>query len=57
MNDRPPSSFERPPFPSHMPLKSNLEAMVKSMLMAQQNSISILSNEPQRLMCLQLTIG
>ena len=36
MNARPPPSFQRPPFPSQMPQKSNLEVMMKSMLMAQK---------------------
>jgi len=35
MNARPPLGFQRPPFPSRMPQKSNLEAMMESMLMAQ----------------------
>ena len=36
MNARPPPYFQRPSFPSQMPQKSNLEAMMESMLMAQQ---------------------
>ena len=36
MNARPPPSFQRPSFPSQMLQKSNLEAMMESMLMAQQ---------------------
>jgi len=32
MNARPPSRFERPPFPQQVPQKSNLEAMMESML-------------------------
>jgi len=33
---RPPPSFQRPPFPSQMSQKSNLESMMESMLMTQQ---------------------
>jgi len=36
MNGRPPSSFQKPPLPSQIPQKSNLEAMMESMLMAEQ---------------------
>jgi len=36
MNTRPPPDFQRPPFPSQVPQKSNLRAMVKSMLLEQQ---------------------
>ena len=36
MNARPPPGFQRPPFPPQVPQKSNLEAMMESMLMAQQ---------------------
>ena len=36
MNARPPPNFQRPSFPSQMPQKSNLEAMMENMLMAQQ---------------------
>jgi len=36
MNAKPPFDFQRPPFPSQVPLKFNLEAMIESMLMAQQ---------------------
>jgi len=34
MNARPPAYFQRPPFPSQIPEKSNLEAMMESMFMA-----------------------
>jgi len=36
INARPPLNFERPPFPSQVPRKFNLEVMTESMLMAQQ---------------------
>jgi len=36
MNARQPPEFRRPPFPQHAPLKFNLEAMMESMLLAQQ---------------------
>ena len=36
MNTRPPPDFQRPPFPSQVPQKFNLEAMMENMLMAQQ---------------------
>jgi len=36
MNTRPSPSFQRPPFSSQVPQKSNLKAMMESMLMAQQ---------------------
>ena len=36
MNARPPLDFQRPLFPSQIPQKSNIEAMMESMLMAQQ---------------------
>jgi len=36
MNARPPPNFQRPAFPSQVPQKSNFEAMMESMLMAQQ---------------------
>ena len=36
MNAIPPPGFQRPPFPSQMPQKSNLESMIESMLMEQQ---------------------
>jgi len=36
MNARAPFGFQRTPFPSHIPQKSNLEVMMESMLMAQQ---------------------
>ena len=36
MNARPPLGFQRPPFPSQVSQKSNLEVMMESMLMAQQ---------------------
>jgi len=38
MNAKPPLGFQRPPFPSQLPLKSNLEAMMESMLMTKQIS-------------------
>ena len=34
MNARPPPGFQRPPFPSQMPQKCNLEVMMDNMLMA-----------------------
>ena len=36
MNARPPPGFQRPHFPSQVPLKSNLEAIMESMLKEQQ---------------------
>ena len=36
MNARPPPRFQRPPFPSQMPQKSNLETMMESILMEKQ---------------------
>jgi len=33
MNARPPPGFQRPPFPQQSPRKSNLEAMMESMLL------------------------
>jgi len=36
MNARPPPEFQRPPFLQQTPQKSNLEAMMESMLLAQQ---------------------
>jgi len=36
MNARPPPGFPRPRFPQQAPQKSNLEAMMESMLLAQQ---------------------
>jgi len=36
MNARPPPGFQRPHFPSQIPQKSNLEAMMESILMARQ---------------------
>jgi len=36
MNARPRPTFQRPPFPPQVPPKSNLEAMMESMLVAQQ---------------------
>jgi len=36
MNARPPPGFHRPPFPQQAPPKSNLEAMMESMLLVQQ---------------------
>jgi len=36
MNAIPPSNFQRPPFPSQVPQKFNLEVMMENMLMAQQ---------------------
>jgi len=36
MNARVPLGFQRPLFPPQMPQKTNLEAMMESMLMAQQ---------------------
>jgi len=36
MNARPPLDFRRPPFPPRVTQKSNLEAMIEIMLMAQQ---------------------
>ena len=36
MNNSPPPDFQRPLFPSQVPQKSNLEAMMESILMAQQ---------------------
>jgi len=44
MNARPPPGFQRPPFPSQVPQKSNLEAMIESVLMTQQKRMSILRN-------------
>jgi len=35
INVRPPPDFQRPPFPSQAPQKFSLEAMMKSMLLAQ----------------------
>jgi len=36
MNARPPSGFQRPPFPQQAPQKSNLEAVMESILLTQQ---------------------
>jgi len=36
LNARQPPGFQRPPFPHQAPPKSNLEAMMESMLLAQQ---------------------
>jgi len=36
VNARPSSSFQKPPFPLQAPLKSNLEALMESMFLAQQ---------------------
>lgn len=36
MNARQPLEFQRPPFPQQAPQKSNLEAMVESMLLVQR---------------------
>jgi len=36
MTARPPPSFQTPPFPFQISQKSNLEAMMENMLMAQQ---------------------
>jgi len=35
MNARPPPGFQTPDFPSQVPQKSNIEAMIESMVMAQ----------------------
>ena len=36
LNTRQPPGFQRPPFPQQFPSKSNLKAMMESMLLAQQ---------------------
>ena len=36
MNARRPPGFQRPPFPQQAPQKSNLEAMMENILLAQQ---------------------